>query len=89
MEDVDENDEDEEDEEDDDELGPLPGEDEDTALGDSENDSDWETDEDDDENAPFEPRPCESLFDGAELDTVHDNVEYMRRTHGFRLPVPR
>jgi len=86
VEDVDENDEDEEDEEDDDELGPLPGEDEDTALGDSENDSDWETDEDDDENAPFEPRPCESLFDGAELDTVHDNVEYMRRTHGFVFP---
>ena len=86
VEDVDENEEDGEDEEDDDELGPLPGEDEDTALGDSENDSDWETDEDDDENAPFEPRPCESLFDGAELDTVHDNVEYMRRTHGFVFP---
>ncbi len=86
VEDVDEDEEDEEEEEDDDELGPLPGEDEDTALGDSENDSDWETDEDDDENAPFEPRPCESLFDGAELDTVHDNVEYMRRTHGFVFP---
>ena len=72
------------DEEDTDELGPLPGEED--IDPDSYEDSEWETDEDDDENAPFEPRPCESLFDGVELATVHDNVEYMRRTHGFVFP---
>ena len=83
MEDVDENEEDREDEEDDDELGPL------VRMGRSQTRK--MTREhlgagDDDENAPFEPRPCESLFDGAELGTVHDNVEYMRRTHGFVFP---
>jgi hypothetical protein len=51
-----------------------------------EEDSEWETDEDEDDDAPWEPRPCESLFDGFESETFKDNLEYMRTQQGFVIP---
>ena len=48
--------------------------------------SEWETDEDEDENAPWDPRPCESLFDGHVSESVEANETYMRVKHGFVIP---
>ena len=48
--------------------------------------SEWETDEDEDENAPWNPRPCESLFDGHVSESVEANETYMRVKHGFVIP---
>ena len=60
------------------ELAPVPES--------SESESEWETDEDEDEDAPWDPRPCESLFDGHESESVEANETYMRVKHGFVIP---
>ena len=46
--------------------------------------SDWETDEEKDDSAV--PDPLVSLFDAHVSETVAENLEYMRRTHGFVVP---
>ena len=48
--------------------------------------SDWETDEEKDADASARPNPFASLFDAHESETVIENLEYMRRAHGFVVP---
>ena len=47
--------------------------------------SDWETDEEKDVSG-IAPNPLVSLFDAHVSETVAENLEYMRRAHGFVVP---